>query len=43
MREIHEKMTGVEEGFSVISSKNKIFPAKCLACGVKHLPHKPPG
>lgn len=43
LREIQDKMGGVEEGFSIISNKNKIFPAKCLACGVKHLPHKPPG
>jgi hypothetical protein len=43
LREIHEKMGGVEEGFSIISNKQKIFPAKCLSCGVKHLPHRPPG
>lgn len=31
-------MGGVEEGFSIISNKQRIFPAKCLTCGIKHVP-----
>ena len=33
-REINEP----EEGFNVLGPKTKVFPAKCLGCGVKHIP-----
>ena len=39
VKEVQEKMGGVEEGFSIITNKQKIFPAKCLTCGIKHVPH----
>jgi len=27
-----------EEGINIIGPKQKVFPAKCLGCGTKHVP-----
>ena len=39
VKEVKEKTGGVEEGFSIFTNKQKIFPAKCLTCGIKHVPN----
>ena len=31
-------MNEPEEGFNIIGPKQKVFPAKCLGCGMKHNP-----
>lgn len=38
VKDMKQKMGDVEEGFSVFTHKQKVFPAKCLTCGIKHLP-----
>lgn len=35
---IESEINEPEEGFSVIGPKQKVFPAKCLGCGMKHIP-----
>jgi hypothetical protein len=35
-------MNEPEEGFSLLGPKTKVFPAKCLGCGQKHIPPSNP-
>lgn len=35
---LQREMNEPEEGFNVIGPKQKVFPAKCLGCGIKHNP-----
>lgn len=35
---LQEEMNDPEEGINIIGPKQKVFPAKCLGCGYKHIP-----
>lgn len=36
---IESQMNEPEEGINIIGPKQKVFPAKCLGCGIKHVPN----
>lgn len=36
LQKFESSTTGVEEGISILNTKSRIFPAKCLGCGTKH-------
>ncbi len=38
LRMIQKEINEPEEGFNILGPKAKVFPAKCLGCGVKHIP-----
>jgi hypothetical protein len=35
---VQKEINEPEEGFNILGPKAKVFPAKCLGCGVKHIP-----
>jgi hypothetical protein len=35
---IESEINEPEEGFNIIGPRQKVFPAKCLGCGTKHIP-----
>jgi hypothetical protein len=36
--DLQHEMNDPEEGINIIGPKQKVFPAKCLGCGTKHIP-----
>jgi len=38
LKMIQKEINEPEEGFNILGPKAKVFPAKCLGCGVKHVP-----
>jgi hypothetical protein len=36
---IESEINEPEEGINIIGPKQKVFPAKCLGCGIKHVPN----
>lgn len=35
---IQKEINEPEEGFNILGPKVKVFPAKCVGCGTKHIP-----
>jgi hypothetical protein len=38
LKMLENEINEPEEGFNIIGPKQKVFPAKCLGCGTKHIP-----
>jgi hypothetical protein len=38
LRLLENEINEPEEGINIIGPKQKVFPAKCLGCGTKHIP-----
>lgn len=35
---LQKEINEPEQGFNILGPKAKVFPAKCLGCGIKHIP-----